>query len=342
MNYLNKGLLIFLLFLIPSLKSQVIINEVMSKNNSTFFDEDNDTPDWIELFNPSSNPVSLNGWGLSDDPDSLQKWLFPEITIAANSYLLIMASGKDRKQAIPYWQTLIRKGDQWRYRPGSAQIPADWKENNFDDSAWAQGPTGIGYGDGDDQTQISPAISLFARKQFQIQEPEKILRLLLHIDFDDAFVAYLNGQEIARANIGQQNIPPAWNQGADSWDHEAKMYRGLPPDSFNVTRFKSLLKKGENVLLVIDTQGGMSVKKIFPDAILIGILPPSAKEQEKRLKKRGDVNEEEIKRRLEAAKEERKTLLKCYNYRVINKEIKETVEKIKKIIEKLLEKGVKK
>lgn len=250
MNYLNKGLLIFLLFLIPSLKSQVIINEVMSKNNSTFFDEDNDTPDWIELFNPSSNPVSLNGWGLSDDPDSLQKWLFPEITIAANSYLLIMASGKDRKQAIPYWQTLIRKGDQWRYRPGSAQIPADWKENNFDDSAWAQGPTGIGYGDGDDQTQISPAISLFARKQFQIQEPEKILRLLLHIDFDDAFVAYLNGQEIARANIGQQNIPPAWNQGADSWDHEAKMYRGLPPDSFNVTRFKSLLKKGENVLAV--------------------------------------------------------------------------------------------
>jgi len=102
------------------------------------------------------------------------------------------------------------------------------------------------------------------------------------------------------------------------------------------------LKKGENVLLVIDTQGGMSVKKIFPDAILIGILPPSAKEQEKRLKKRGDVNEEEIKRRLEAAKEERKTLLKYYNYRVIKKEIKETVEKIKKFIEKLLEIGVKK
>ncbi|RLF32209.1 MAG: guanylate kinase, partial [Thermoplasmata archaeon] len=92
----------------------------------------------------------------------------------------------------------------------------------------------------------------------------------------------------------------------------------------------------------IDTQGGMSVKKIFPDAILIGILPPSAKEQEKRLNKWGVVNDEEINRRLEAAKEERKTLLKYYNYRVINKEIKETVEKIKKFIEKLLEKGVKK
>jgi len=96
------------------------------------------------------------------------------------------------------------------------------------------------------------------------------------------------------------------------------------------------LKKGENVLLIIDTQGGMSVKKIFPDAVLIGILPPSAKEQEKRLRKRGDVNEEEIKKRLEAAKDERKILLKYYNYRVINREIGKTVEKIKKIIKKIL------
>jgi len=102
------------------------------------------------------------------------------------------------------------------------------------------------------------------------------------------------------------------------------------------------LNKGENVLLVIDTQGGISVKKIFPDAVLIGILPPSAKEQEKRLRRRGDISEEEIKKRLEAAKDERKILLKYYNYRVINKEIEKTVEKIRKIIEKILEKGVKK
>ncbi len=102
------------------------------------------------------------------------------------------------------------------------------------------------------------------------------------------------------------------------------------------------LSKGENVLLVIDTQGGMNVKRIFPDAVLIGILPPSIKEQEKRLRKRGDVSEEEIRKRLEAAKNERKTLLKYYNYRVINKEIGKTVEKIRKIVEKHLKRGVKK
>ena len=94
------------------------------------------------------------------------------------------------------------------------------------------------------------------------------------------------------------------------------------------------LKKGENVLLVIDTQGGMNIKKIFPDAILIGILPPSIKEQEERLRKRGDLSEEEIKKRIKLAKYERKILMKYYNYRVINKDIEETVEKIKKIIER--------
>lgn len=96
------------------------------------------------------------------------------------------------------------------------------------------------------------------------------------------------------------------------------------------------LKNGENVLLVIDTQGGMKVKKIFPDAVLIGILPPSVKEQERRLKKRGDVSIDEIKKRLESSKEERKILRKYYDYRVINKNLDKTIEKIKKIIEKNL------
>jgi len=99
------------------------------------------------------------------------------------------------------------------------------------------------------------------------------------------------------------------------------------------------IKTGENVLLVIDTQGGMSVKKIFPDAILIGILPPSIKEQEKRLRKRGDLDEEEIGKRIESAKKEREILINNYDYIVINKEIEKTVNEIKKIIEKNIKKN---
>ena len=42
------------------------INEVVSSNSSIFFDEDGDTPDWIEIYNPSSSPVNLKDYGLSD------------------------------------------------------------------------------------------------------------------------------------------------------------------------------------------------------------------------------------------------------------------------------------
>ena len=39
------------------------INEVVSSNQSTYYDEDADTPDWIELFNPTTNSISISNWG---------------------------------------------------------------------------------------------------------------------------------------------------------------------------------------------------------------------------------------------------------------------------------------
>ena len=68
----------------------------MSKNESSIFDEDNEHHDWIELYNNHSETINLNNYSLSDNEDNLNKWQFPNITIAPQSYLLIFASGKDR------------------------------------------------------------------------------------------------------------------------------------------------------------------------------------------------------------------------------------------------------
>jgi len=73
------------------------INELMADNSGTLADEDGDFPDWIELYNPSSDPVSLLNWSLTDDPDNQQKWQLPDVTLAASGYLIIFASDKDRK-----------------------------------------------------------------------------------------------------------------------------------------------------------------------------------------------------------------------------------------------------
>ena len=75
----------------------VIINEILAANESVLSDEDGNYSDWIELHNTSEEGVSLAGWSLSDDPDIADKWVFPEVTLGAGGYLIVFASGKDRR-----------------------------------------------------------------------------------------------------------------------------------------------------------------------------------------------------------------------------------------------------
>ena len=78
----------------------IVINEVMTANSRTLLDENGDSPDWIELYNPGAAPVRLTGYGLSDDPALPFKWTFRDATIEPGSFLLVFASGKDRQPGI--------------------------------------------------------------------------------------------------------------------------------------------------------------------------------------------------------------------------------------------------
>ena len=74
----------------------VVINEFMAANSKTLHDEDGDSSDWIELYNSGDAAVNLKGYYLSDQTNLLSKWRFPDVTIAANGYLVVFASGKNR------------------------------------------------------------------------------------------------------------------------------------------------------------------------------------------------------------------------------------------------------
>lgn len=71
------------------------INEVQSSNRHTLQDGAGDTPDWIELHNPTDTPVDLDGYTLSDDEADLFKWRLPERTVDPGSYLVLYAGGPD-------------------------------------------------------------------------------------------------------------------------------------------------------------------------------------------------------------------------------------------------------
>ena len=69
----------------------------MASNDTTLADGDGNFSDWIEVYNPTTSPVDLGGWHLSDDANNLDKWTFPDLPqseLDPGEYLVVFASGQ--------------------------------------------------------------------------------------------------------------------------------------------------------------------------------------------------------------------------------------------------------
>ena len=80
----------------PSYGSDPLITEVQSSNRYTITDEDDDSPDWIEIHNPGAESIDLSAFALTDNDEVPGKWPFPKRTLEPGEYLLVFASGKNR------------------------------------------------------------------------------------------------------------------------------------------------------------------------------------------------------------------------------------------------------
>jgi hypothetical protein len=83
--------------LTPSVPAQVIITEFMASNGDTLADDDGEFSDWIELHNPGGTTVSLDGWTLTDTDSQTSKWRLPAVNLPPQGFLVVFASGKDRR-----------------------------------------------------------------------------------------------------------------------------------------------------------------------------------------------------------------------------------------------------
>ncbi len=77
--------------------AQVLLSEFQAANVRTLNDEDGHSEDWIELYNAGDLPVDLAGWSLTDEADRPSKWVFPSTNIGPGQFLIVFASGKDRR-----------------------------------------------------------------------------------------------------------------------------------------------------------------------------------------------------------------------------------------------------
>ena len=245
---MNKILLLLIVICTSQLvSSQIKINEASNVNGTTLVLPDQSSPDWIELYNPGSTALNLEGYTLTDDFLEPFKWVFPAVTVNAGGFLTVYATGISKTEVVNHWETAVWANQTWQYLIPSGEIANNWKNVPFTASGWSSGQMGIGYGDGDDVTNLpAPTTTAYARIEFNVSDTSKIASALLDLDFDDGFVAYINGIEVAR--FGLSGTPPAWNDL--SADHEALLYQGGALTSFTLSKelLSQVLRNGNNVL----------------------------------------------------------------------------------------------
>ena len=171
--------------------------------------------------------------------------------------------------------TLIPAHDGWRYLDdGSNQFTA-WRDVDFDDAAWGLGRAEMGYGDGDERTDISWGpnpnnryITTYFRRKFEVPDPSVLRSLSLELKRDDGAVVYLNGNEVFRTNMPQGTINSATL---------ATSSLGVPEeDAFlSVDVPTSLLEPGTNQLAVEVHQADVTSSDVSFDLKLVGYPRPT-------------------------------------------------------------------
>ena len=105
--------LLFTLVSLPA-TAQVHITEFMASNTHTLLDEDGDSSDWIEIQNTSTTNVNLLNWYLTDTASDLTKWAFPSTNLPPGNFMVVFASGKNRRTPGRPLHTNFKLSASWR------------------------------------------------------------------------------------------------------------------------------------------------------------------------------------------------------------------------------------
>lgn len=219
----------------------LILNEIVAKNGISYITSDEKSPDWIELKNISNSTINLSEYSLvrKSNPDVV--WNLPQQTLDKGELFVLEA----RDEAfVAQWSSVVDYGDYFSYKIPNYQINS-WTTTSFDDLDWPTGKTPIGYGESDIVTSTPNAHSVFIRKIFNIKHIDDIQQAILHMDYDDGFIAYINGIEVARSNMGSN-----WYDAFATTYSDGVIKDGQIPPSYKISNPSSVFVEGENLLAI--------------------------------------------------------------------------------------------
>jgi len=165
-----------------------------------------------------------------------------------------------KKSSPSEYLSVIPQGAVWNYLAGS-DPPGDWNSPGFDDSQWKKGKAGFGYSDKDDATVLDMKgkyMAVHIRHDFDRAVLKDAERMGLMINYDDGFVAYLNGKEILRRGVKQDG------QKVTVSSHEAKGHEYI-----EIEQGIKLLNPGKNLLSLVGYNKSMSSSDFTLDPYLV-------------------------------------------------------------------------
>lgn len=140
---------------------------------------------------------------------------------------------------------VIPRGSVWEYATDFTPRGMDWTRMGFQAQGWKSGSASFGYGEGPITTDLSEVrrkiTTIYLRKEFQIEQTDRITEMGLWIDYQDGFIAYINGREVARVGIARSSGRNA--QGIKPREEKGPVYVAL-------NDINACLKDGNNILAI--------------------------------------------------------------------------------------------
>ncbi|MBN1505594.1 MAG: lamin tail domain-containing protein [Sedimentisphaerales bacterium] len=158
--------------------------------------------------------------------------------------------------------------------PTNSSLGLSWTQVSFNDAGWLAGKTGVGY-DYAGLIQLDVAAmrnvnqTVHIRIPFDVTDVTKIDKLLLRLKFEDGFVAYVNGVEVARNNA-PEGASLTWNSGAPANRDDSLAVEAV---EFDLTASKGTLVKGKNVLAIHGLNNGLTSSDllILPQLVAVEV-----------------------------------------------------------------------
>lgn len=194
--------------------------------------------------------------------------------IAAASPVAVASGNASAKKSAPVVpgnsRPLIKRGEKWSYLAGSDPVDS-WTSPEFPTVGWKVGPAGFGYGDNDDRTVLRDMKNsyqrVYIRREFSVSKLNLNEQLNLVINYDDGFVAYLNGHEVARANV---------KSGSGAKAKYVSSHEAEGAETVALKDARRHLRVGRNVLAIEGHNRGAASSDFTLDPYLIAVSPDSS------------------------------------------------------------------